>query len=50
MLENPDWQAIFAPKGVFLREGEVIRRTNLSRTLEAIAEGGSEAFYKVSAQ
>ncbi|KAJ7287545.1 gamma-glutamyltranspeptidase [Mycena rebaudengoi] len=46
MLHNPDWSAIFAPGGRFLREGEVIRRTNLSRTLATIASEGADAFYK----
>ena len=47
MLNNPDWREIFAPRGVFLREGELIRRTNYSRTLAAVATGGAEAFYSV---
>ncbi|KAG6842084.1 hypothetical protein C0991_002738 [Blastosporella zonata] len=46
MLNNPDWSAIFAPKGVLLREGEVIRRANLARTLAMIAKEGSSVFYK----
>jgi len=46
MLNNPDWNAIFAPDGVLLREGEIIRRTNLSRTLDVIAREGSDGFYK----
>lgn len=46
MLNEPDWQAVFAPEGRLLREGEIIRRTNLSRTLEAIAKQGPDAFYK----
>ncbi|KAG6810980.1 hypothetical protein H0H92_009563 [Tricholoma furcatifolium] len=46
MLNNPDWSAIFAPNGVLLREGEIIRRTNLARTLATIAKEGSDAFYK----
>lgn len=46
MLNEPDWKAVFAPEGRLLREGEIIRRTNLSRTLEAIAEQGPDAFYK----
>ncbi|KAG6862259.1 hypothetical protein C0995_002190 [Termitomyces sp. Mi166 len=46
MLNNPDWKEIFAPQGVLLREGETIRRTNLARTLQIIAEEGSDAFYK----
>ncbi|KAK7692608.1 hypothetical protein QCA50_004240 [Cerrena zonata] len=40
MLNLPDWQAIFAPKGRLLREGELIQRLNLSRTLATIAEEG----------
>ncbi|RDB16957.1 Gamma-glutamyltranspeptidase 1 [Hypsizygus marmoreus] len=46
MLNNPDWSSIFAPKGVFLREGEIIRRTNLARTLEVISKEGADALYK----
>ncbi|KAF6761173.1 nucleophile aminohydrolase [Ephemerocybe angulata] len=46
MLHNPDWSDIFAPEGRYLKEGEIIRRTNLSTTLTAIAKGGSDAFYK----
>ncbi|KAF9478610.1 gamma-glutamyltranspeptidase [Pholiota conissans] len=45
MLKNPDWSAIFAPDGRFLKEGEKICRTNLSRTLTTIAEEGADAFY-----
>ncbi|TEB37867.1 hypothetical protein FA13DRAFT_1725483 [Coprinellus micaceus] len=46
MLEDEDWRAIFAPNGRILREGEWIRRTNLSRTLRTIATEGPEAFYR----
>ncbi|KAJ6593887.1 gamma-glutamyltranspeptidase [Mycena capillaripes] len=46
MLENPDWSAVFAPRGTFLREGDVIKRTNYSRTLATIASQGPDAFYK----
>ena len=48
MLNAPDWKAIFAPKGCLLREGDLIQRTALARTLETIAEHGPDAFYKVS--
>ena len=48
MLGNPDWSAIFAPRGRLLREGEIIRRKNYSRTLAAIASHGPDAFYTVS--
>ncbi|TBU55830.1 gamma-glutamyltranspeptidase [Dichomitus squalens] len=46
MLNEPDWRAIFAPEGRLLREGDIIRRTNLSRTLRTIADEGADAFYK----
>ena len=46
MLNEPDWSAIFAPSGRLLREGDTIRRENLSRTLYTIAEQGPDAFYK----
>ncbi|KAF8586715.1 gamma-glutamyltranspeptidase [Ramaria rubella] len=46
MLGNPDWSAIFAPHGYVLRQGDLIRRMNLARTLHTIAEEGAEAFYK----
>ncbi|KAJ7462294.1 gamma-glutamyltranspeptidase-domain-containing protein [Mycena galericulata] len=46
MLGNPDWSAVFAPNGTFLREGEVIMRSNYSRTLATIASEGPDAFYK----
>lgn len=47
MLHNKDWSAIFAPEGELLLQGETIRRTNYSRTLEIIANEGPRAFYKV---
>lgn len=43
----PDWKEVFAPKGCLLREGDIIRRTALARTLDRIAEEGPDAFYKV---
>ncbi|EEB97620.1 hypothetical protein MPER_03026, partial [Moniliophthora perniciosa FA553] len=46
MLKNPDWTPVFAPGGVFLKENEILRRTNYSRTLLAIANEGADAFYK----
>lgn len=47
MLQNPDWRSVFAPNGELLVEGDLIRRTNYSRTLYAVAEQGAEAFYSV---
>lgn len=49
MLGNPDWSDIFAPEGILLTEGQIIRRTALSRTLERVASEGADAFYKVCA-
>ncbi|KAH7923720.1 gamma-glutamyltranspeptidase [Leucogyrophana mollusca] len=46
MLENEDWRAVFAPEGKILLKGEIIRRTNYSRTLATIASEGADAFYK----
>ncbi|KAH0835459.1 gamma-glutamyltranspeptidase [Lanmaoa asiatica] len=46
MHHNKDWRAIFAPEGKLLVEGEPIRRTNYSRTLDIIANEGAGAFYK----
>ena len=34
-------------RGVLLREGELIKRTNYSRTLATIASEGASALYKV---
>ena len=48
LLSNePDWSAIFAPKGTLLREGDYIKQTQLARTLATIASEGPQAFYKV---
>jgi gamma-glutamyltranspeptidase/glutathione hydrolase/leukotriene-C4 hydrolase len=46
MLNNPDWSAVFAPDGRLLKEGEIIRRTKLARTLSVIGEEGPDVFYK----
>lgn len=46
-MTNPDWASIFAPNGRLLREGEIIRRTNLSLTLTKVAREGADAFYTV---
>ncbi|KAG7091044.1 hypothetical protein E1B28_010104 [Marasmius oreades] len=48
ILNNPDWRSIFAPKGTFLKEYEILCNTNLSRTLLKIAHEGPDAFYKGS--
>lgn len=50
MLDDPAWSAVFAPQGSLLVEGDWIRRTNLSRTLNTIATKGADAFYNVGLQ
>jgi gamma-glutamyltranspeptidase/glutathione hydrolase/leukotriene-C4 hydrolase len=47
LLTNPDWSAVFAPHGNLLKEGDIIRRPNLARTLSYIAKQGPGVFYKV---
>ena len=42
----PDSQAVFAPGGVPLRAGQVIRQPGLARTFRAIVDGGRDAFYE----
>ena len=44
--EFPDSQAVFAPGGVALRPGQIIRQPGLARTFQAIADGGRDAFYE----
>ena len=44
--EFPDSQAIFAPGGVALRPGQIIRQPGLARTFQAIVDGGRDAFYE----
>lgn len=46
MLNAADWKAIFAPNGELLAEGDLIQRTNLSKTLSTIASQGPDALYK----
>ena len=46
LQEFPDSQTIFAPGGVALRPGQVIRQPGLARTFQAIADGGRDAFYE----
>jgi gamma-glutamyltranspeptidase / glutathione hydrolase / leukotriene-C4 hydrolase len=45
--ENPNLASIYAPNGKLLGEGDLLKRTNFSKTLELIAENGSEVFYRV---
>lgn len=47
MLNNPDWSEVFAPNGVLLKEGQMIHRNALARTLAQVASEGADALYKV---
>lgn len=49
IVSDPDWAPIFAPNGVLAREDDYISREAYSKTLEAIARDGPDAFYYVSA-
>ncbi len=46
LVSYPSSRAIFAPTGRHLRAGEILRQKDLARTLEKIAAGGAEAFYR----
>jgi Gamma-glutamyltranspeptidase len=48
IVNDPDWAPLFAPKGFLVREGDHISREVYSKTLEAIARDGPDAFYYVS--
>jgi gamma-glutamyltranspeptidase / glutathione hydrolase len=44
--EIDNMRRVFAPEGKTPKEGEVFRNPDLGRTLQAIATGGRDAFYK----
>ncbi|KAJ1341565.1 gamma-glutamyltransferase [Batrachochytrium salamandrivorans] len=46
ILTNPDFSKDFAPDGELLRTGQIIKRPNLARTLDAIATEGIDVFYR----
>ena len=48
LLRDPTWKDLFVDGTHLLEEGERIQRPTLARTLEKIAIGGADAFYKVS--
>lgn len=45
IMANDEFKAVFAPTGVLLREGDVIKYEKLARTLRTIMEDGAESFY-----
>ena len=46
LCEFPDSQAVFAPSGVPMRPGQILRQPGLANTFKAIVEGGRDAFYE----
>ncbi|KAJ9108666.1 hypothetical protein QFC20_003365 [Naganishia adeliensis] len=45
MEEKEEWADVFRPRGAMLVEGDWLRRTNYSKTLEYIAQDGIDSFY-----
>lgn len=45
VLADDEMRSVFAPNGTLLRLGEIVKMPKLSRTLELIAQNGSEAMY-----
>jgi gamma-glutamyltranspeptidase len=50
ILRDPVAREVFAPEGVPLVEGQLIKRTTLAATLRKIAKGGANAFYEVGSK
>lgn len=48
MVDKPQWNATFRPRGSMLVEGDWMDRRNYSRSLEAIGKNGGDYFYKDS--
>ena len=46
LCEFPDSQAVFAPGGVPMRPGQILRQPRLAQTFQAIVDGGRDAFYE----
>ena len=46
LCEFPDSQAVFAPGGVPMQPGQILRQPALANTFKAIVEGGRDAFYE----
>lgn len=46
MADDPVWKEVYYPNGVLAVEGDTIYRKNYGATLAAIAQNGTDAFYK----
>ncbi len=46
MAQDPASAAVFLPSGRALRHGEVFRNPDLAKTMEAVAKGGRDVFYR----
>ena len=47
LVNDPAWAIDFAPSGKLVQIGEKLTRRRFADTLEAIADGGPDVFYKV---
>ncbi|OIW09195.1 hypothetical protein TanjilG_11333 [Lupinus angustifolius] len=45
IMNDPGLRNVYAPNGNMLKEGDLCRNVELSRSLEAVAEQGPQAFY-----
>ena len=45
LTEDPVWAEDFAPRGIRVEQGDTMTRKRYARTLQAIADGGADAFY-----
>jgi gamma-glutamyltranspeptidase / glutathione hydrolase len=45
LLNDPSWALDFAPNGTLVKLGDTLYRKRYAKTLEAVAEHGSRAFY-----
>ena len=46
LSEDPAWAKDFAPNGTRLGPGDIMTRKRYSRTLDAVAKGGPDGFYR----
>jgi gamma-glutamyltranspeptidase/glutathione hydrolase/leukotriene-C4 hydrolase len=46
MRNSTVWSEVYFPNGVATKAGDIIKRPNLAKTLEVIANEGADAFYE----